>query len=55
MTVAVSAGAPLERRFSCTADGGGEIPSAGLDTDNDYSTVTNGGEFTDPTYIRPGG
>ena len=55
LTVAASAGAPPGVQTLLQADGGGEIASAGLDTNNDYSTVTNGGEFTDPTYIRPGG
>ena len=36
------------------ASGGGQITPAGLDTNNDYAVVTNGGEFTGPTYITPG-
>jgi exo-1,4-beta-D-glucosaminidase len=52
--VAVAAGAPLSVQALLQASGGGEIPAAGLDTDNDYSVVSNGGEFTDPTYITPG-
>jgi Ig-like domain-containing protein len=55
VAVAVSTGALLSVNALFTADGGGEIPSAGLDIDNDYSVVSNGGEFTDPTYIAPGG
>jgi uncharacterized repeat protein (TIGR01451 family) len=51
--VAVAADAPLSVQALLQASGGGEIPSAGLDTDNDYSVVSNGGEFTDPTYITP--
>ena len=35
------------------ASGGGEIPAAGLDENNDYSTVTNGGAYVDPTYVQP--
>jgi hypothetical protein len=35
------------------ATGGGQIPAAMLDLNNDYSTVSNGGEFIDPTYIEP--
>jgi uncharacterized repeat protein (TIGR01451 family) len=53
--VAVSAGAPLSVQAFLQASGGGEISSAGLDTGNDYSVVSNGGEFTDPTYITPRG
>jgi exo-1,4-beta-D-glucosaminidase len=52
--VAVAPDAPVSAQTFFQASGGGEIPSAGLDTDNDYSVVTNGGEFTDPTYITPG-
>ena len=51
--VAVAAGAPLSVQALLQASGGGEIRSAGLDTGNDYSVVSNGGEFTDPTYITP--
>jgi len=55
VTVGVSAGGLLSVNTPFTADGGGEVPSAGLDTNNDYSIVSNGGEFTDPTYVAPGG
>jgi hypothetical protein len=55
VAVAVSAGGLVSVNAPFTADGGGEIPSAGLDTNNDYSIVSNGGEFTDPTYIMPDG
>jgi exo-1,4-beta-D-glucosaminidase len=55
LTVGASGATPLGVQTLLQATGGGEIASAGLDTNNDYSTVTNGGEFTDPTYIRPGG
>jgi exo-1,4-beta-D-glucosaminidase len=53
--VAVSADAPVSAQAFFQASRGGEIPPAGLDTNNDYSTVSNGGEFTDPTYIAPYG
>ena len=36
------------------ASGGGEMPAAGLDENNDYSTVSNGGAYVDPTYVAPG-
>jgi hypothetical protein len=52
--VAVAPDAPLSAQTFFQASGGGQIPPAGLDTNNDYSVVTNGGEFTDPTYITPG-
>ena len=52
--VAVAPNAPLSAETFFQASGGGQIPPAGLDTNNDYSVVTNGGEFTDPTYITPG-
>ncbi|HUA31675.1 MAG TPA: hypothetical protein VMC03_22545 [Streptosporangiaceae bacterium] len=55
LTVDASNGAPLSVQTLLQADGGGEIPSAGLDTNNDYSIVSSGGEFTDPTYVVPGG
>jgi len=53
--VAVAPNAPVSVQALLQASGGGEIPPAGLDTGNDYSTVSNGGEFTDPTYITPRG
>jgi uncharacterized repeat protein (TIGR01451 family) len=51
--VAVAADAPLSAQTLLQASGGDEIPAAALDTDNDYSIVLNGGEFTDQTYIEP--
>jgi uncharacterized repeat protein (TIGR01451 family) len=53
--VAVAPDAPISVQALLQATGGGEIPPPGLDTNNDYSVVANGGEFTDPTYIIPGG
>jgi exo-1,4-beta-D-glucosaminidase len=35
------------------ASGGGEVPTTAIDENNDYSTVSNGGEFMEPTYIAP--
>jgi uncharacterized repeat protein (TIGR01451 family) len=49
--VAVAGDAPPDVQALLQASGGGEVPPAGLDTDNDYSVVSNGGEFTDPTYV----
>jgi exo-1,4-beta-D-glucosaminidase len=54
LTVAVADNAPPDLQTFFQASGGGEIPSAGLDENNDYSTVANGGEYVDPTYVRPG-
>ena len=54
LTVMVSAAAPPDLQTLLQASGGGEIPAAGLDQNNDYSTVTNGGAYVDPTYIAPG-
>jgi hypothetical protein len=51
--VAVAPDAPVSVEALLQASGGGEIPPPGLDTNNDYSVVTNGGEFTDPTYNTP--
>jgi exo-1,4-beta-D-glucosaminidase len=51
--VGVAADAPVSAQAFFQASGGGQIPPAGLDTNNDYSTAGNGGEFTDPTYVVP--
>jgi hypothetical protein len=53
VSVAVAANAPPDLQTFLQASGGGEIPAAGLDEDNDYSTVSNGGTYVDPTYVRP--
>jgi exo-1,4-beta-D-glucosaminidase len=53
--VAVTADAPVSVQAFFQASGGGEIPPAALGTDNDYSVVSNGGEYTDPTYLTPAG
>ncbi len=54
LAVAVSADAPTDLQTFLQASGGGEVSAAGLDENNDYSTVTNGGVDVDPTYVRPG-
>jgi exo-1,4-beta-D-glucosaminidase len=53
--VAVAANAPLSAQTQLQATGGGETPAAAIDEDNDYSTYSNGGMFTEPTYIAPQG
>lgn len=53
--VAVAANAPLSAQTQLQASGGGEIPAAAIDEDNDYSTDNNGGIFTEPTYVTPRG
>jgi len=55
LTVAVAADAPPSLQTFLQASGGGEISAAGLDENNDYSTVGNGGAYVDPTYVRPTG
>jgi hypothetical protein len=55
VTVAVSAQAPPDLQTLLQASGGGEVAAAGLDENNDYSAVSNGGEYVDPTYVAPGG
>jgi exo-1,4-beta-D-glucosaminidase len=54
LTVGVSAAVPPDLQTFMQASGGGEIPAAGLDENNDYNVVGNGGEFTDPTYVESG-
>jgi exo-1,4-beta-D-glucosaminidase len=54
LTVAVSGSAPPDLQTIMQASGGGEIPAAGTDENNDYSTVANGGEYTNPVYVAPG-
>ena len=34
--------------------GGGAVAAAGLDQNNDYNVVSNGGAYADPTYVTPG-
>jgi exo-1,4-beta-D-glucosaminidase len=54
LRVAVSAGAPASAEVLLEASGGGAVPAAGIDENNDYSLVSNGGEYVVPTYIAPG-
>ena len=51
LVVAVSPDAPPSAETLLRASGGGEIPAAAIDENNDYSTVSNGGSFVAPTYI----
>jgi len=51
--VTVTGDAPPSVQPLMQATGGGQIPAAMLDLNNDYSTVSNGGAFIDPTYIQP--
>jgi exo-1,4-beta-D-glucosaminidase len=53
LQVAVSADAPPSVETFLQASGGGEVPTAAIDENNDYSAVSNGGEFMEPTYIAP--
>ena len=55
LTVAVSAGAEPDLQTFMQASGGGEIAAVGLDENNDYSIVSNGGAYVDPTYVETGG
>ena len=53
LTVGVTGDAPTDLQTLLQASGGGQIPAAGLDENNDYSTVSNGGAYVDPTYVQP--
>ena len=53
LTVGVTGDAPADLQTFLQASGGGQSPAAGLDENNDYSTVSNGGEYADPTYVQP--
>jgi hypothetical protein len=55
LEVAVSADAPPSADTLLEAAGGGAVPAAALDEDNDYSVVSNGGEYMAPAYIAPPG
>jgi exo-1,4-beta-D-glucosaminidase len=55
LTVAVSAQAEPDLQTLIQAFGGGEIAAPALDENNDYSTVSNGGAYVDPTYVETGG
>jgi exo-1,4-beta-D-glucosaminidase len=51
--VAVSGDAPPSVDTLLEASGGGAVPAAAIDENNDYSVVSNGGEFMEPAYIAP--
>jgi uncharacterized repeat protein (TIGR01451 family) len=51
--VTVSSTAPQWLQPQMQASGGGEVPAAQLDLDNDYDLVDNGGEFAQQTFITP--
>jgi hypothetical protein len=51
--VSATGDAPPSVQPLMQATGGGQIPAAMLDLNNDDSTVSNGGAFIDPTYIVP--
>jgi exo-1,4-beta-D-glucosaminidase len=53
VTVAVSGDAPPSADTLLLAAGGGAVPAAAIDENNDYSVVSNGGEYVVPTYIAP--
>jgi exo-1,4-beta-D-glucosaminidase len=54
LAVGVSAAAAPDLQTFMQASGGGELPAAALNENNDYSTVTNGGEYVDPTSVDTG-
>jgi uncharacterized repeat protein (TIGR01451 family) len=51
--VTASGDAPPSAETLLEASGGGALPAAAIDEDNDYSVVSNGGEYVVPTYIAP--
>jgi exo-1,4-beta-D-glucosaminidase len=51
--VAVSGDASPSVDTLLLAAGGGAVPPAAIDENNDYSVVSNGGEYVAPTYIAP--
>jgi uncharacterized repeat protein (TIGR01451 family) len=51
--VAVSGDAPPSVDTLLLAAGGGAVPTAAIDENNDYSVVRNGGEYMAFTYIAP--
>jgi len=53
VNVAVSADAPASAQALLQASGGGAVPAAAIDENNDYSGVGNGGEYVVPAYIAP--
>jgi hypothetical protein len=55
LTVAVAGDAPQSIPVTLQATGGGQIPAAGLDTNDLYGVISNGGAKVDQTYITPRG
>ena len=55
LMVAVSGNAPSSLLTFMQASGGGAAGPAGLDENNDYDVVSNGGAYADPTYVTHGG
>ena len=55
IAVEVSADAPPNTETPLLATGGGAVPAAAIDENNDYSAVANGGEYMTPAYIAPRG
>jgi len=53
VVVACQTDAPPSADTLLAASGGGAPPAGRHRRDNDYSIVSNGGEFTAPTYIAP--
>jgi hypothetical protein len=54
LKVGVSGNAPSSLQTFMQASGGGAVAAAGLDQNNDYNVVSNGGAYADPTYVTPG-
>ena len=54
LKVGVSGNAPSSLQTFMQASGGGAVAAAGLDENNDYDVVSNGGAYVDPTYVTPG-
>jgi hypothetical protein len=53
LAVAVTPDAPQSVMLMVQAAGGGETPSAAIDTSDQYSTANNGGAKVELTYITP--
>ena len=51
LQVTVAPDAPAWAQAFFVAAGGGELATPGIDADNDYNTVENGGVFAQPTYV----
>jgi hypothetical protein len=53
LKVAVSGNAPPSLQTFMQASGGGAVAAPGLDENNHYDVVTNGGAYVNPTYVTP--